>query len=89
MQIRDKNPTKPKYDVYTNFRMSSNVDIPKQIQTSKEEKTVIAKLNELKDLQDMVGDPLAGLSSYFTFYMNDLLFILLLSYIKQIQGVRN
>ena len=56
MQIRDKNPTKSKTDVYTNFRMSSNVDIPKQIQTSKEEKTVITKLNELKDVQDMVGD---------------------------------
>ena len=56
MQIRDKNPTKARYDVYTNFSMNANVDIPKQIQTSKEEKTVITKLNELKDLQDMVGD---------------------------------
>ena len=58
MQIRDRNPTKTKTDVYTNFIMNFNVDIPKQIQTSKEEKTVIARLNELKDLQDMVGDQL-------------------------------
>ena len=55
MQIRDKNPEKSK-DVYTNFRKNSTMDISKQIQTSKEEKTIKDKLKELKDLQDMVGD---------------------------------
>ena len=75
MQIRDKNPTKSKTDVYTNFRMNSNVDIPKQIQTSKEEKTVITKLNELKDLQDMVGDQ--GHPKNVNFLMNDLLVVCL------------
>ena len=65
MQIRDKNPKKFQTDVYTNFRMNSNMDIPKQIQTSKEEKTVKDKLNELKDLQEMVGDDIRHfLNSY-------------------------
>ena len=65
MQIRDKNPKKFQTDVYTNFRMNSNMDIPKQIQTSKEEKTVKDKLNELKDLQEMVGEDIRHfLNSY-------------------------
>ena len=65
MQIRDKNPKKSQTDVYTNFRMNSNMDIPKQIQTSKEEKTVKDKLNELKDLQEMVGKDIRNdLNSY-------------------------
>ena len=39
-----------------NSHMNSNLDISKQIQTSKEEKAVKAKLKELKDLQEMVGN---------------------------------
>ena len=57
MQIRDKNPENfTGKNVYTNFRANTNVDISKQIQTSKEEVAVKNMLNELKELQDMVGD---------------------------------
>ena len=57
MQIRDKNPSKKQSTNYSmNSHMNSNLDISKQIQTSKEEKAVKAKLKELKDLQEMVGN---------------------------------